>query len=246
MLAELVISHHERAVVHVGDVYIKADVDGERLDREVAALELIDVPRPHILWHRRGAVSLLALSEVGGVPLASLGVPSRFSDSVWELAGLIARQVHEHPIPDALASPSEYRDEDLADLETWLLAQQVADPGLIREHADRARAVRDSAVNESLLHGDFQPAHLLVDDDAITGVIDWADAGVGDAHYDLAVLTAGHSEHLDAVVQGYGSVDADRISGYWSWRRLGSIRWMLEHGFDASGDIDALAAIAPR
>lgn len=36
MLAELVIAHDERAVVRIGDAYIKADIDTERLDREVA------------------------------------------------------------------------------------------------------------------------------------------------------------------------------------------------------------------
>lgn len=242
MLAELVITHDERAVVRIGDAYVKADVNRERLDREVSALRSVKVPWPEVLWHRRGTVSLLALSEVTGVPLASLGAPSPHPEEVWAMAGEVARLVHDEQIPDSLASPSEYRSEDLDRLEDWLLSRRLAAPQLIAEHAERARAVRDSAANDCLIHGDFQPAHVLVDEGQIRGVIDWADAGTGDPHYDLAVLTVGHTEHLDAVVHGYGgSVDRDRISGYWSWRRLGSIRWMLEHGFDATGDIEGLA-----
>ena len=153
----------------------------------------------------------------------------------------IARRIHEGAVPDALAFASEYRSEDLDRLEEWLVTRGLADAGLIAEHAARARAVRDLDCNHSLIHGDLQAEHVLVDSGGVSGVIDWSDAGLGDPHYDLAVLTVGHAEHLDAVVDGYGTfVDRDRISGYWSWRRLGSVRWMIEHGFDASGDLEAL------
>ena len=241
MLAELVIGHDERAVVRIGDTYIKADVDAERLDREAVVLGAISVPRPEVLWHRRATVSLLALSEVAGLPLATIGEPSPHPAAVWAMAGQVARQVHDGHIPETLAAPSEYRSEDLDELEEWLLSRRLVDGRLIAEHAARARAVRDTAINDCLIHGDLQPAHVLIDKGRISGVIDWADAGTGDRHYDLAVLTAHHRGHLGAVVDGYGtSVDQDRISGYWSWRHLGSIRWMLEHGYDATGDIEAL------
>jgi len=244
MLAELVIAHDERAVVRIGDAYVKADVNTARLDREVSALRSVEVPRPEVLWHRRGPVSLLALSEVSGVPLASLGAPSPHREAVWAMAGEVARRVHDEQVPESLAAPSEYRSEDLDRLEDWLLSRRLADPQLISEHVDRARAVRNSATNDCLIHGDFQPAHVLVDEGQIRGVIDWGDAGTGDPLYDLAVLTVGHSEYLEAVVGGYGgSVDRDRINGYWSWRRLGSIRWMIEHGFDATDDIEGLTVL---
>jgi hypothetical protein len=39
-------------------------------------------------------------------------------------------------------------------------------------------------------------------------VLDWSEAGQGDALFDLAVLTLGHEEHLGDVVAGYGAVAA--------------------------------------
>ena len=48
-------------------------------------------------------------------------------------------------------------------------------------------------------HGDLQITHVFVDGDEITGVIDWSEAGPGDALYDLAILTLGHEEHLGDV-----------------------------------------------
>jgi aminoglycoside phosphotransferase (APT) family kinase protein len=54
-------------------------------------------------------------------------------------------------------------------------------------------------------HGDLQITHVFVGGDEITGVIDWSEAGRGDALYDLAGLTLGHEEHLGDVVAGYGT-----------------------------------------
>jgi Ser/Thr protein kinase RdoA (MazF antagonist) len=38
----------------------------------------------------------------------------------------------------------------------------------------------------SLCHGDLKPAHILVDGDRLSGVIDWGDAVVGDPVWDIA------------------------------------------------------------
>jgi len=55
-----------------------------------------------------------------------------------------------------------------------------------------------------LLHGDLGPAHVLHEGDAITGVIDWSDARIGDAALDLAWL--GHGSGAgEAVVEAYAA-----------------------------------------
>jgi hypothetical protein len=40
-------------------------------------------------------------------------------------------------------------------------------------------------------HGDLQITHVFVDGDEITGIIDWSEAGRGDALFGLATLTLG-------------------------------------------------------
>jgi aminoglycoside phosphotransferase (APT) family kinase protein len=93
-------------------------------------------------------------------------------------------------------------------------------------------------------HGDLQIAHVFVDGDEITGVIDWSEAGPGHALYDLASLTLGHEEHLGDVVDSYGTdVGLDVIRACWSLRSLRAVRWLVEHGFDPSSpgcEVDVL------
>ncbi|HEX4254584.1 MAG TPA: phosphotransferase, partial [Streptosporangiaceae bacterium] len=95
-------------------------------------------------------------------------------------------------------------------------------------------------------HGDLQLAHVFVAGDQVTGVIDWSEAGPGDALYDLAILTLGHEERLADVIAGYGTdVDLDVIRGWWSWRCLVAVRWLAEHGFEPSepgAEVDVLRA----
>jgi aminoglycoside phosphotransferase (APT) family kinase protein len=92
-------------------------------------------------------------------------------------------------------------------------------------------------------HGDLQVAHVFVQGDEVTGVVDWSEAARGDALSDLASLTLGHQEHLGDVVAGYGrDVDLDVIRGWWSLRSLGAIRWLVEHGFDPWPEVAVLNA----
>jgi aminoglycoside phosphotransferase (APT) family kinase protein len=93
-------------------------------------------------------------------------------------------------------------------------------------------------------HGDLQITHVFVDGDEITGIIDWSEAGQGDALFDLAILTLGHEEHVGDVVAGYGTdVDLDVIRAWWSLRSLLVVHWLVEHGFDpftAGCEVDVL------
>jgi aminoglycoside phosphotransferase (APT) family kinase protein len=117
------------------------------------------------------------------------------------------------------------------------------------ELIERNRQIAEAALRPwepVFIHGDLQVAHVFVDGDEVTGVIDWSEAGHGDALFDLAILTLGHEEHLGDVVTGYGTdIDLDVIRAWWSLRSLLGIRWLVEHGFDPAApgcEIDVLRA----
>jgi len=239
---EVVVAHSERATLRVGDVFLKIDADQTRIDVEVEAMAMAPIPTPEVLWRKP---PVLALAAVPGTALGRLGEPSTASPAAWAAAGAAVRRLHDAPLPPW---PGKSLDEIASRLDgecEWLLTNGVLPTDMV----NRNRQVAEDALRPwtpAFTHGDLQITHVFVDGDEVTGVIDWSEASRGDALYDLAIMTLGHEEQLAHVVAGYGNgVDLDVIRGYWSWRSLVVIRWLVEHGFDpfsAGCEVDVLKA----
>jgi aminoglycoside phosphotransferase (APT) family kinase protein len=234
---EVVVAHHERATLRVGDVFLKIDADQRLTDVEVEAMAMAPIPTPEVLWRKP---PVLALAAVRGTALGRLGEPSTASPAAWAAAGAAARMLHDAPLPPW---PGRSLDAVAAHLDAeceWLVANDVLPADVV----GRNRRVAEVALRPwtpAFTHGDLQVTHVFVDGDEITGVIDWSEAAQDDALFDLAVLTLGHREHLGDVVAGYGTdVDLDVIRGWWSFRSLGVVRWLIEHGFEPSPEIAML------
>ncbi|AMW08192.1 aminoglycoside phosphotransferase [Streptomyces qaidamensis] len=229
---KVVVAHSERATLRVGDVFLKVDADQARIDVEVDAMALVPVPTPEVLWRKP---SVLAIAAVPGTALGRLGEPSTASSAAWAAAGAAIRRLHEAPLPPwpgrRRRSPEELAAE--LDGECELL---VTNGVLPADLVIRNRQVAEAAIRlwtPVFTHGDLQIDHVFVDGDEVTGIIDWSEAGRGDALFDLATLTLGHEGHLDDVIAGYGiDVDLDVIRAWWSVRSLLGVRWLVEHGFD--------------
>jgi aminoglycoside phosphotransferase (APT) family kinase protein len=226
---QVVVAHNERATLRVGDVFLKIDADQARIDVEVKAMAMAPVPTPEVLWRKP---PVLALAALPGTALGRLGEPSTTSPAAWAAAGAAVRMLHDAPLPPW---PGQSHDEYASELDVeceWLITNGV----LPAELVTRNRRLADTALRPYapvFAHGDLQVAHVFVDGDKITGVVDWSEAGQGDALHDLAILTLGHEEHLGDVVAGYGTdVDLDIIRAWWSLRSLLGIHWLVEHGFD--------------
>ncbi len=239
---EVVVAHRERATLRVGDVFLKIDADRARTDLEVEAMAWAPVPTPEVLWRRP---HVLALAALPGTALGRLGRPSTASPEAWSAAGAAVRFLHDAPLPPWASRRGPDRVAELDEECAWLLENDVLPADLVRRNREIAEAAL-VPTTPVFTHGDLQVAHVFVDGDEVTGVLDWSEAGQGDAMYDLASLTLGHREHLGDVVSGYGAgADLDAISGWWSLRSLTAIRWLLEHGFDPAlpgCEVDVLKA----
>ncbi|MEW2494792.1 phosphotransferase [Streptomyces nodosus] len=226
---KVVVTHSERTTLRVGDVFLKVDADQARIDVEVEAMSLAPVPTPKVLWRKP---PVLAIAAVPGRALGKLGEPSTASPAAWAAAGAAIRKLHDAPLPPW---PGRGLDELAADLDGEC-ERLVTNAVLPADLVTRNRRVAEAALRPwtpVFTHGDLQITHVFVDDDEITGIIDWSEAGQGDALFDLAILTLGHEEHLDDVIAGYGTdVDLDVIRGWWSLRSLLAVGWLAEHGFD--------------
>ncbi|MFE5142264.1 phosphotransferase family protein [Streptomyces fagopyri] len=229
---EVVVAHSERATLRVGDVFLKVDVDQARVDVEVEAMALAPVPTPEVLWRRP---PVLAIAALPGATLGRLGGPSTGSRAAWAAAGAAIRKLHDAPLPERVGGAGRSIVALAAELDDEcesLVTNGVLPAGLVA----RNRQVAEAALRPwtpVFTHGDLQIAHVFVDGGEVTGIIDWSEAGQGDALYDLATFTLGHEERLDDVLAGYGTeVDLDVIRGWWSVRSLLVVRWLTEHGFD--------------
>ncbi|ANS69735.1 phosphotransferase [Streptomyces lincolnensis] len=229
---KVVVAHSERATLRVGDVFLKVDADQARIDVEVEAMALAPVPTPEVLWHKP---HVLAIAALPGATIGRLGGPSTGSPAAWAAAGAAIRKLHDAPLPprpggagrNIVALAAELDDECELLVRNGLLPADLV---------TRNRQVAEAALRPwtpVFTHGDLQIAHVFVDGDEVTGIIDWSEAGQGDALYDLATFTLGHEEHLGDLVAGYGTdADLDVIRAWWSLRSLLVVRWLSEHGFD--------------
>ncbi|MFC9955766.1 phosphotransferase family protein [Streptomyces nigra] len=240
---EVVVAHSERATLRVGDVFLKVDAEPARLDVEVEAMSLAPVPTPEVLWRKP---VVLATAAVRGTTLGRLGGPSTASPAAWAAAGAAIRTLHDAPLPPRPGRAGRSIAALSAELDAECEAL-VANGVLPADLVARNREVAEVALRPwtpAFTHGDLQIAHVFVEDDQVVGIIDWSEAGQGDALYDLATFTLGHEEHLDDVLAGYGTdVDRDVIRAWWSVRSLLAVRWLIEHGFDAAApgcEIDVL------
>ncbi|MGW3486584.1 phosphotransferase family protein [Streptomyces sp. NPDC001054] len=235
---KVVVAHSERATLRVGDVFLKVDPDQARLDIEVEAMSLAPVPTPKVLWRKSPVLR--------GTTLGRLGGPSTGSSAAWAAAGAAIRKLHDAPLPPRpgrAGRSSQALAAELDDECALLVTKSLLPADLVT----RNRQVAQAALRPwtpAFTHGDLQIAHVFVDGDEVTGIIDWSEAGQGDALYDIATFTLGHEEHLDDVLAGYGTdIDLDVIHAWWSLRSLLAVRWLIEHGFDpfASGcEVDVL------
>ncbi|MGC4993219.1 phosphotransferase family protein [Nocardia salmonicida] len=243
---EVLVAHHERATLRVGDVFLKIDADQSNTDIEVEAMAMAPIPTPKVLWRKP---PVLALAALPGKALGRLGEPSTASSATWAAAGAAVRMLHDAPLPPW---PGRSVDEIATELDhecAWLTESGVVPPDVVAYNR-RAAETALQRWTPAFTHGDLQVAHVFVDGDEVTGIIDWSEAARGDPLYDLATLTLGHEERLGDVVAGYGAdVDLDVIRAWWSLRSLRGVRWLVEHGFDPTSpgcEVDVLRSQAMR
>jgi hygromycin-B 7''-O-kinase len=110
----------------------------------------------------------------------------------------------------------------------------------LEEYLRKLDSIPEPSFDPAILHTEIGPAHVLVEDGEITGLIDFGDAMVGDPEYDLApvglFVTAGDAVAFRAFCTSYG-LDAEALSDparphrllrHALLHRYGTLTWYLQ------------------
>lgn len=91
-----------------------------------------------------------------------------------------------------------------------------------------------------IVHGDFQPANILLHRDKVSGIIDWQAPGAGDSSFDLVTLLfytyddSGTREQLWQVIRA--AISLNLLSLYCAHLILRQVDWSLRHHDRATGE----------
>lgn len=168
------------------------------------ALESTAVPAPHARWldatgAKLGRPCLLMVRMTGTCDYFALNgdapLPERV-DLARRLCALLAEvhRVHWQTIGlgSHLADPGRGPGAALAAVDHWeaiLRADQLEPYPELEVAARWLRAAAPPAPRTVLVHGDFKVGNVLLDGSAITALLDWELAHLGDPHEDLGWVT---------------------------------------------------------
>ncbi len=238
-------------------VIVKVDLRRERYCNELLMLELAHahgLPVPEVVFTDDGDFGLTVLTHLPGAALV-------LQDSIGCVnTGSLLRQLHSLP-PNRHLRPfsgsdgswagllQRYRDEvkrfvglGLFDANLMQRLQALVERGL---EANQVPTM-------TIIHGDLQRFHVLLEPNShqVTGLLDLADAGLGDPLWDIAVLTSRGDVCTTNLLQGYGADDALRaradsvLPAYRVVRWMGEVRWRRVHGVEIGRQLRHLGMAA--
>jgi aminoglycoside phosphotransferase (APT) family kinase protein len=202
----------------------------------------VGVPTPNVLGveqvdHDGELLSFSILRLVPGRSLDELAgeLPASDLERLVMDGGELLARVHS-VVPDRgirheLQPPDERFVARVARVVDQALGPAAA--AVVERGADllREEVMTRPAPRRSLAHGDWLPKHLLVDDGAIVGVIDWELAGPASPAYDFAMweVSAGDGLHdrSELLRLGYARV-ADPDAADAGWVPAWVVGWALE------------------
>jgi hypothetical protein len=101
-------------------------------------------------------------------------------------------------------------------------------------------AATPEITGDDLVHFDYHPFNVLVDDGRITGVIDWDGADRYDGRFDLVTLQfhlkRWNPSATGSVDDAVKAIPADRYRAFWASMSLRQIDWSIRHHDRATVD----------
>lgn len=210
---------------------LKIPFVGRKLFRELKALQILrdDLPVPRVAGHWTGA------GDHPGALLLTL-LPGRVIDGpispglAFDLGRLLAR-LHTHRLDrfgdrfePAGASPAEWWSILDRRFRKWLpYCEEVMPPALFQRTLDGYAALHASLPDPDgpcLVHGDYRPGNVLIQEGRITGLLDFESTRGGDAVWDFVKIESRVWDRWPGTRPGF-------LEGYVSVRSLPDIERTL-------------------
>ena len=147
--------------------------------------------------------------------------PTLFSDNILKKMATTLKKVHQiHSTKNQVNFNNLVKLAEQNMNENKLDLDEFVKDGKTYEPADILQYLKDNQpiANECLVHGDYRPKNLLLQNDKIY-VLDWGLSFVGDPYYDLAIIKWYFSEdEFNKFIQFYGikKLDKNRLE-YNEW-----------------------------
>lgn len=185
---------------------------------------------------------------IPGVTMCSAAIAREDRVGIAATVGAFCRELHSLSLDEFGPPPADdlnRRDLDqrLAYTESRVAALRMR--GLLHDGAalELAREVRGRAVDDGVgvwTHGDLYARHVLVQDGAVTGIVDWGDVHFGDRALDLSIAwTAFDFDGRFEFFAAYGDVP-DSIRYRAILRAIHYALTLIDYGSDV-GDMPLLA-----
>lgn len=197
----------------------------------------LGAPVPRVLatdlGHETYPRNFIVIEKLPGVPLDEVDLAAEERQRLIREAGWAVRSVHEIGIPGfGLLEEAKYlrTAQVQGEFDSWddflnqvlnlalpaLRAEGVIDDAEV-ERIDRAIADHDDFYDLGpvghLLHGRFDPAHVLVDKGRVSGIVDFVDRRSGDPAWDLGGFLIDNLADTRSLLAGYDA-DQDRAAAF--------------------------------
>jgi aminoglycoside phosphotransferase (APT) family kinase protein len=193
----------------------------------------LPVPAYDLIVEVPGAVAIVQERLPGTVPVrATRSVVQAMVGVLETFAGLLADR-SDVAVPDLWLRESGpgyslHRPLELYDRRSRRLLDWVHEVGT---------GSRAEMTGDDLVHLDFHPGNVLVDDaGSVTGIVDWDGIGRGDRRFGLVTLRFGvTTQDGDAATAAWlddvldRRIDAETLRVYWAAMSLREVDWAIRH-----------------